>query len=103
MLAGTAIATVAAAGGTAIVQAVPTDGWQAFTTRIATLMGRAGPVVEADTRTALDRTKAELDALDGEVLDRTRGVEQLHWTNALLVFLREYPEAADELASLLEA
>lgn len=100
MLTETMIA-LGAAGGTAIVQAAATDGWQHFKTGLAKIIGRGDPAATARTEEELDRTRAELVALEGEVLAGRQRIAEKTWESKLIAFLDRHPDAEAELERLL--
>ncbi|WP_331742530.1 hypothetical protein OG239_41825 (plasmid) [Streptomyces sp. NBC_00868] len=75
-----ALMAVAAAGGTAIVQAAGTDAWADLRQRVALLLGRGDTQREGVELERLDRTAQALEEADavGEA-DRTRLRQEASW------------------------
>ncbi|MET7568732.1 hypothetical protein ABZT04_09520 [Streptomyces sp. NPDC005492] len=93
----------AAAGGTAVVQAVGTDFWVLLRSRGARLIGRGDPARENDALHRLDRTATVLSAAVGqEERERLRADHQRSWQGELtsLLELLGERERADALLEL---
>jgi hypothetical protein len=97
-----ALAALAAGGGTALMEAVATDGWQAVKTGFARLLGRGDERLAAAVEGRLERSRAELAALSGAELARARAAQEAAWRARLEDLLEEHPQAADQLADLLD-
>ncbi len=96
-----AAAELAAAGGTALVTAMVTDGWESFKDRFARLLGR-GDAKAVDRATArLEESQALLAALAGAELQRVRAEQGLAWRIRLGDLLDEQPDGEHELRSLV--
>jgi hypothetical protein len=99
---GEAAAELASAGGTALVTAMVTDGWEGVRARFARLLGR-GDAKEVESVTArLDECRAAMVAVlaDSE-LQRVRSEQELAWRIRLGDVLERQPEAEHELRSLV--
>ncbi|WP_433287489.1 hypothetical protein [Micromonospora sp. CA-244673] len=96
-----ALGGLAAAGGTALVGAVATDGWHLARRGFARIFGRGdqGRIVALEER--LERTRAALEAA-GPDAARVRLEQQAAWTARLEDLLSDHPEAAEELRALVE-
>ncbi|MFF9894110.1 hypothetical protein [Streptomyces longispororuber] len=96
------LAALAAAGATALVQAMVGDGWAAARGRVAALLGRRSGADEDVVGRELDLARAEFtaaqDAGDGAAADDVRA----EWRARMRRALRADPEAAAELRALLE-
>jgi hypothetical protein len=100
---------LAAAGGTAVVQAAGTDAWTGFRQRVASWFGRGNPQRENAELQRLGQTAGELEtaATAGPTeLERVRIRQEGAWQariEALLESLNdtERAPAADELRALL--
>ncbi|MEV0281503.1 hypothetical protein AB0I22_34675 [Streptomyces sp. NPDC050610] len=104
-----ALAALAGAGGTAVVQAAGTDAWTAFRNRLATFFGRSGERSARTTLERLDRTAAELTAgasngspdgppdasRDDELRDRLRD----RWQNRIADLLEDLDDDEREAAA----
>lgn len=96
-----ALAALAGAGGTALIGAVATDGWQAAKRGFARLIGRGDPNRTAAVEERLESTRAVVERADpGD--DRVRLEQRAAWTARLEDLLAEHPESADELRTLVE-
>lgn len=100
-----ALAAVAAAGGTAVVQAAGTDAWGALRQRVARLFGRADGGRERAELEQLDRT-AELLATAGPTeAELVRESQETSWRGRFEVLLEsldagEREQVAAELRRL---
>ncbi|WP_327257175.1 hypothetical protein [Streptomyces sp. NBC_01244] len=101
-----ALVAIAAASGSAVVQAASTDAWTSFRQRIARILGRGDTQRERAELERLDRTAAALgEAPEGEaarIRDRQEGTWQARF-ETLLEGLDEpeQQEAVDQLQALL--
>ncbi|MFD8236850.1 hypothetical protein ACFV20_33855 [Streptomyces sp. NPDC059696] len=103
-----ALTALAAAGGTAVVQAAGTDVWAGCRQRVARLLGRGDTDREQDELDQLDQTAAALEAAGSSgAAERTRNDQEAVWRTrfeALLLSLHgvERERAAAELRALTE-
>ncbi|OEJ28976.1 hypothetical protein AS594_35720 [Streptomyces agglomeratus] len=74
-----ALTALAAAGGTAVVQAAGTDVWGDFRQRVAGWFGRGDAQREHEELERLDQTVAVLTAADSEELQRVRDRQEAAW------------------------
>jgi hypothetical protein len=96
-----ALAAVASVGGTALVAAMVTDGWEGIKTRLARLISR-GSASETGTADAwLDQSRAALQGLTGVELDRARIEQEIVWRTRLGDLLERYPGVEAELRDLI--
>lgn len=95
-----ALTAVAAAGGTAVVQAAGTDVWMVVRSRVAALLGRDGDTQQT-VLTRLDRTVSELErARESDDTQRIRLEEA--WRTRFQDFLDDLPpEAQGDAAQAL--
>ncbi|MFI9061947.1 hypothetical protein ACIGQE_08770 [Streptomyces sp. NPDC053429] len=101
-----AMTVLAAAGGTAVVQAAGTDAWTGVRRQIARWFGRGNPQREYAQLERLDQTAAELEAARPTEVERLRIRQETAWQGrieALLESLEDIERArvADELRTLL--
>ncbi|MEU9233517.1 hypothetical protein [Streptomyces subrutilus] len=97
---------LAAAGGTAVVQAAGTDTWIGIRQQVARWFGRGNPQRELAELERLDQTAGELEAARPADVERVRIRQEAAWQGrieALLESLEDIERArvADELANLL--
>jgi hypothetical protein len=98
---GEAAAELAAVGGTALVTAMVTDGWENFKARFARLLGRGHAEETEVVGVRLDESQAMLLGLAGADLERARVEQQLVWRVRLGDVLERHPGAENELRSLV--
>ncbi|GCB52011.1 hypothetical protein [Streptomyces sp. NL15-2K] len=101
-----AMAALAAAGGTAVVQAAGTDAWTEMRQQVARWFGRGNPQREHAELERLDQTAAELEAARPAEVERVRIRQEAAWQGrieALLESLEDIERArvVDELRTLL--
>ena len=101
-----ALTALAAAGGTAVVQAAGKDAWAGFRSRVAKWFGRGDAGREQVALERLDRTAAALEAAGPGEVERVRASQEASWQTLFEVLLEgldgeEQPRAADELRDLL--
>lgn len=90
---------LALTGGTTVVAAMATDAWQAVRVRIARLFRRGDPA----HRSAIEAQLANSNTLVAQAEDAGRartGLVAL-WQLQLEALLREYPDAEEELRTLI--
>ncbi|MGW6360163.1 hypothetical protein ACWFR5_34610 [Streptomyces sp. NPDC055092] len=101
-----AMTALAAAGGTAVVQAAGTDAWTGVRQQVASWFGRGNPQREHAELERLDQTVGELEAAQPTEVERVRIRQEAAWQGrmeALLESLENIEQArvADELRTLL--
>ncbi|MGY5079213.1 hypothetical protein ACWIGX_19315 [Streptomyces nigrescens] len=94
---------LAAAGGTAVIQAAGTDAWGRFSQAVAQLFGRGDGQRERAELERLDRTAAELEGAEAE---RARVRQEIVWQARIEDLLAsvegdDRAQVAEELRSLL--
>jgi hypothetical protein len=95
------LAALAAAGGTALVNAMVTDGWEGIRKRFARLLGR-GNDKEVEAATArLERSHAMLAGLSGPDREKAQAEQAVVWRTRLGDLLEDYPEVEGELRTLV--
>ncbi|MEU2503478.1 hypothetical protein ABZ621_02080 [Streptomyces sp. NPDC007863] len=100
-----AMTALAAAGGTAVVQAAGTDAWTGMRRQVARWFGRGNPEREHAELERLDSTAGELEAAPPAEVERVRIRQEAAWQGriqALLESLEDTERAAivDELTAL---
>jgi hypothetical protein len=96
-----ALAALASTGGTALVTAMVTDGWEDLKGGFARLFGR-GKTREAGVAAArLEQSRAALAGLSGADLERARAEQEVVWRTRLGDLLEQDPAAEMELRRLV--
>ncbi|MFF7889564.1 hypothetical protein ACH40F_53300 [Streptomyces sp. NPDC020794] len=99
---------LAAAGGSAVVQAAGTDAWEGLRSRLARWFGRGDAARERGELERLERSAAELEAADTGAAEQVRTRQEAVWTTRIEALLEgmdddeERARAAAELEQLLE-
>ena len=101
-----ALTALAAAGGTAVVQAAGTDAWAGFRSRVAKWFARGDARREQVALERLDRATAVLEAAGPGEVERVRVGQEVSWQTWFEILLdgldgEEQQRAADELRDLL--
>jgi len=101
-----ALTALAAAGGTAVVQAAGTDAWAGFRARVAKWFSRGDTGREQVALERLDRAAAALEATGPGEVERVRAGQEASWQTLFELLLEgldgeEQQRAADELRDLL--
>ncbi|GAA3826808.1 hypothetical protein GCM10022226_54520 [Sphaerisporangium flaviroseum] len=91
-----ALVSLAAAAGTALIQAMTRDSWEAVKARFSTIFSRHGEIDEADLERELDLTEQRLRSPSGS-LEPAMDEERQRWSSFLAAFLAQHGEAASEL------
>jgi hypothetical protein len=97
-----ALAALAAAGGTALVEAATTDAWEKAKSGFARLFGRGDDRRTEVIEARLESTRAELVPLTGAALERAREARAAEWTTRLRDVLEEHPDSAEMLRGVLD-
>ena len=88
-----ALAALASTGGTALVTAMVTDGWEDVKGGFARLFGR-GKAKQAEATVArLEQSQAALAGLSGADLERARAEQEVVWRTRLGDLLEQDPAA----------
>lgn len=101
-----ALTALAAAGGTAVVQAAGKDAWTGFRARVAKWFARGDTEREHVALERLDRTAAVLEAAGPGEVERVRAGQEASWQTMFELLLEgldggEQQQAADELRNVL--
>jgi len=101
-----ALTALAAAGGTAVVQAAGKDAWTGFRARVAKWFARGDAEREQVALERLDRTAAALEAAGPGEVERVRARQEASWQTRFEIMLEgldgeEQQRTADELHALL--
>jgi hypothetical protein len=97
------LAALAAAGGTAVVQAMATDAWDWARLGVVRLLGRGQDSHQLEViETQLDEDAKLLERAGDNELVQVRQELTPVWRRRLAVLLEEDSEAADELRRLVE-
>ncbi|GGQ36710.1 hypothetical protein GCM10010266_70110 [Streptomyces griseomycini] len=102
-----ALVALAAAGGTAVVQAAGTDAWTQLRTRVARLVGRGRTEEERRALVRLDRMADDLADADPEDIGALRARHEGAWQERLELLLDAVPDderesVAAEIRSLID-
>ncbi len=96
-----ALTALASVGGSALVTALVTDGWEGVKSRFARLLGR-GDVKKTEAATAsLEQSRVVLAGLSGPALEQARGEQEIVWRTRLGDLLEQDPSVESELRSLV--
>ncbi len=101
-----ALTALAAAGGTAVVQAAGKDAWAGFRARVAKWFARGDAEREHVALEHLDRTAVALEAAGASEVEPVRTGQEASWQTRFEMLLEglngeEQQRAADELRDLL--
>jgi hypothetical protein len=94
------VAAFAALAGTALVQAMVTDGWEGVRNRVTRLFGRgeADPAIER----RLDASRAQLAAAPAGELKQVQTTLASQWQTRFDDLLADHPDAQADLAALVD-
>lgn len=96
-----ALVALASTGGTALVTAMVTDGWEGVRTRFARLFGH-GDAKQAEAAVGrLEQSRAAFAGLSGPDLERAQAEQQIIWRTRLGDLLEQDPDAEHELRALI--
>src|SRR5690348_12894144 len=94
-----ALEALAAAGGTALVTAMVTDGWESIRQRVARLLGRGIDKEVQAAAVRLEKSHAMLTRLSGVDLERAEAEQAVVWRTRFSDLLENHPEVEGELRS----
>jgi hypothetical protein len=96
-----ALTALASAGGTALVTAMVTDGWEGAKARFGRLFGR-GDAAKAEAAVGrLEQSRAALARVPGPELERVRAEQEVVWRTRLEDLLEQDPGVEPELRALV--
>ncbi len=98
-----ALAALASAGGTALVSAMVTDGWEGVRNRVARLLGRGDPSATGVAVARLDDSRVLVRVRSGTDLAQTMTEQAVVWRTRLADLLEDCPEAEEELHAIVAA
>jgi hypothetical protein len=96
-----ALAALAAVGGTAVVNAMVTDGWEGVRKRFARLLGRGDQKETEAAEARLEKSHEALRGLSGADLEKAQAEQAVLWRTRLADLLENQPDAEAELRSLV--
>jgi hypothetical protein len=96
-----ALAALASTGGTALVTAMVTDGWEGVKARFARLLGRGDPKETEAAAARLEQSRAVLAGSPGPGLERARAEQEIAWRTRLADWLEQHPGAEGDLRALV--
>jgi hypothetical protein len=96
-----ALTALAAAGGTALVNAMVTDGWEGIRKRFAQLLGRGSDHKVAAAAARLERSREMLTEISGTGIEKAQAEQAVVWRTRLSDLLEDHPDAGDELRKLI--
>ena len=96
-----ALTALASTGGTALVTAMVTDGWEGVRARFARLFGRGNAQQAEAAAGRLEQSRAALAGLSGLDLERAQAEQQVIWRTRLGDLLEQDPAAEPELRALV--
>jgi hypothetical protein len=96
-----ALTALVSAGGSALVTAMVTDGWEGVKSRFARLFGRSDPEKTEAAAANMEQSRAILAGLSGPTLERARGEQEIVWRTRLGDLLEQDPSVEQELRTLV--
>jgi hypothetical protein len=98
---GEALTALASAGGTALVTAMVTDGWEDAKSRFARMIGRGRKAEVEAAEVRLEQSRAGLEGRTGQDLERARAEQEVVWRTRLGDLLEQNPGVEGELRALI--
>ena len=98
---GDALVALAATGGTALVTAMVTDGWEEVRNRFARLFGRGDAEQAKTVASRLEKSRAALTGLSGVALEQAKTEQAIAWRTRLEDLLEQYPATETDLRALV--
>jgi hypothetical protein len=96
-----ALTALASAGGTALVTAMVTDGWEGARARFARLLGRGDAAQAEAVAGRLEQSRAALVQVPASDLERVRAEQEVVWRTRLEDLLEQDPGVEHELRALI--
>jgi hypothetical protein len=95
-----ALVSLASMGGSALVSAMVTDGWEGVRARLARVLGRGDKGAEERAAAQLEQSRAALAASDAAV-GQVRAEQEIVWRTRLADLLERDPGAEQELRAMV--
>lgn len=96
-----ALTALASAGGTALVTAMVTDGWESIKARFARVIGRGRTAEVEAAQARLEQSHAALEGLTGQDLERAQAEQEVVWRTRLSDLLERDPALETELRAVI--
>jgi len=96
-----ALTALASAGGTALVTAMVTDGWEGAKARFARLLGRGDAARAEAAAGRLEQSRAALVQVPGPDAERVQAEQEVVWRTRLEDLLEQDPGVEQELRALV--
>jgi hypothetical protein len=96
-----ALTALASTGGSALVTAMVTDGWEGVKSRFARLFGRGDAKKTEAAAVNMEQSRVVLAGLSGSALERTRDEQEIVWRTRLGDLLEQDPSVEQELRTLV--
>jgi hypothetical protein len=92
---------LAVLAGTALVNAMVTDGWAGFRKRFARLLGRGDDKETEAAAERLEKSRKMLSGLSGAELEKAQAEQAIAWRTRFGDLLEDDPGAANDLQALV--
>jgi hypothetical protein len=96
-----ALTALASTGGSALVTAMVTDGWEGVKARFARLFGRSDAKQAEAAAGRLEQSRTALAGLSGPDLEQARAEQEIIWRTRLGDLLEQDPAAEQQLRALV--
>ena len=96
-----ALVALASAGGTALVTAMVTDGWEGIKARFARVIGRGHVAKAEEAEARLEQSRMTLEGLTGQDLERAQAEQEIVWRTRLSDLLEQDPGLETALRALI--
>jgi hypothetical protein len=96
-----ALTALASTGGTALVTAMVTDGWDGIKARFARVIGRGRTAEVEEAQARLEQSRAALQGLAGQDLERAQAEQEVVWRTRLSDLLERDPVVETDLRVLI--
>lgn len=88
-------------GGSALVSAMVTDGWEGVRGRVARLLGRGDAAGERRAATQLEQSRVVLTGSGGAAADEARAEQEIIWRARLVDLLERDPSAEQDVRTMV--